>query len=564
MKSDKGKTPRDDSKHGISPTLLDAGSSSQVIATSVSDLERRADMRKVYYAAQILILMIVGITIVFYFNFTAEDAYITYRYSENWVNIGSLVYNEGEPINAMTSPLHAVLSAALFFVTGNTVLSNKIFSFGLLLVSALVVWYRYREHLPLQVLTLILLLPSSVLLWTFGGLETPILLVLATITVILVLRPPPFELNLLCVIFVLAGLAFLTRYDSVLFFLPVTLFAASKTRSIKYLVLALAGAAILPLAWLFVSIYYYGDLLPTSFYVKTPKGHLGDLIFNGAYIGSYLLFVGIIPVVALALVLLVPKKRAINVLYEHFKSIWWLYVGLFLEILYGLTMATHHMMFSFRFFVPYIPSAVILVVDLLRRASETGKVNFSARRPAYLYPGFLLCLMLFQLYQHVYTYNHSINGISLIGEYRAIGIRDYVRYMEILKLEALDIENHWEMANEASGRRPRIITYAAGMLPYTYRESYIYEKLVSYRHCHQRYQQRLHADYIHILAPRQGEVNEQLPGGEDSYALVSSYEMFFDGSMQHFLVYYNPTPKEHNLTVGISDPCEVSTQAKNE
>jgi arabinofuranosyltransferase len=520
-------------------------------------------MRNFYYYLHLPLLIIIGISAVFYFNFTAEDAYITYRYAENWVNTGSLVYNEGEPINAMTSPLHAILSAALFFVTGNTVLSNKIISLVLLLLSALLVWYRYRKHLYLHVLAIILLLPPCVLLWTFGRLETPILLFLATITVILADRPPPFRLNLLCVIFLLAGLAFLTRYDSILFFLPVTLYVASKTRSIKHVVIALAGAAILPLAWLFVSIYYYGDLLPTSFYVKTPKGNLGGLIFNGVYIASYLLYVGIIPIVALVFVLLVPKHRTIDVLYRHFKSLWWLYMGLLLEILYGLTMATHHMMFSFRFFVPYIPSTVILVVDLLRRASETSEVDLTTGRPAYLFTGFLLCLTLFQLYQNVYTYNHSVNGISSIGEYRALGIRDYVSYMQILKQEALEIENHWEVINGDSGRRPRIITFAAGMLPYTYRESYIYEKLVSYRHCHERYRQGLYADYIHIVAPRLGQVDQQLPRSEDSYDLVSSYEMFFDGSMQKFLVYYNPKPEAHNLSVRIYEPCELGKKAEN-
>jgi hypothetical protein len=513
-------------------------------------------MRKFYYYLHLPILILVGISAVFYFNFTAEDAYITYRYAENLVNTGSLVYNEGEPINAMTSPLHAVLSAALFFVTGNTVLSNKIISLVLLFLSALLVGYRYRKNLPLQALALILLLPPCVLLWTFGGLETPILLFLATVTVILALRPPPFRLNLLCGIFLLAGLAFLTRYDSILFFLPVTLYVVSKTRSIKHVVIALAGAAILPLAWLLVSFYYYGDLLPTSFYVKTPNGNLGGLIFNGVYIVSYLLFVGIIPVLALVFLLLVPKHLTIDVLYRHFKSIWWLYLGLLLEILYGLTMATHHMMFSLRFFVPYIPSTVILVVDLLRQASATREVDLSTGRPAYLFTGFLLSLTLFQLYQNVYTYDHSVNGISSIGEYRALGIRDYVSFMQVLKQEALDIENHWEGIHGDSGPRPRIITFAAGMLPYTYRESYIYEKLVSYRHCQERYRQGLYADYIHIVAPRQGQVDQQLPRPEDSYFLVSSYEMFFDGSMQKFLVYYNPKPEAHNLSARIYDPCQ--------
>ena len=522
-------------------------------------------MSKLYSYAQVPIVLILIISAIFYFNFTAEDAYITYRYAENFVNIGSLVYNQGEPINAMTSPLHALVSAALFSATGHTVLSNKILALFLLLLSAILVWQRYKDQPRWQLLSLILILmPPSVLLWTFGGLETPILLFLATVTVLLVERRPPFELNRLCLIFFLAGLAFLTRYDSILFFLPATLYAASKSRSIKYVLIAIAGAAILPLAWLAVSINYYGDLLPTSFYVKTPKGNLGELIFNGVYIASYLFYVGLIPVVALVLGLLIPKHRTLDVLYRHFKSIWWLYAGLLLEILYGLTMATHHMMFSFRSFVPYIPASAILAVDLLRRAVETRAVDLSTQRPASLFAGFLLCLTLFQLYQNVYTYHHSVNGISLVGEYRAVGIRDYVRFMWILKQEALDIEHHWATINEGSGRRPRILTYAAGMLPYTYKESYIYEKLVSYRHCYERYQQALYADYIHILAPRQGQVDQQLPRPENSYKLVSSYEMFFDGSRQKFLVYYNPSPEVHNLSARINEPCKLDHRAENE
>ena len=521
-------------------------------------------MSKFYYYAHLPVLLILIISAIFYFNFTAEDAYITYRYAENFVNIGSLVYNAGEPINAMTSPLHAILSAALFFATGQTVLGNKILALFLLLFSALFVWHRFKNQPQWQLLALILiLLPPSVLLWTVGGLETPILLFLATVTVLLVEQRPPFKLNLLCLIFFLAGLAFLTRYDSILFFLPVTLYAASKARSIKHVLIAVAGAAILPLTWLFISIYYYGDLLPTSFYVKTPIGNLGGLIFNGIYIASYLFYVGLLPVVALVFVLLVRKHRTIDILYRHFKSIWWLYAGLLLEILYGLTMATHHMMFSFRFFVPYIPASAILVMDLLRRAVETREADISVWRPTSLFAGFLLCLTLFQLYQNVYTYNHSVNGLSLVGEYRALGIRDYVRFIQILKQEALDIEHHWETIHGASGRRPRIITYAAGMLPYTYKESYIYEKLVSYRHCNERYHQGLYADYIHILAPRRGQVEQQLPRPEDTYDLVSSYTMFFDGSLQKFLVYYNPRPEAHNLSAGINDPCNQGESAAN-
>jgi hypothetical protein len=517
-------------------------------------------MKKFHYYLQLLVLILIGISAMFYLRFTAEDAYITYRYAENWVNTGSLVFNEGEPINAMTSPFHAVLSAALFFATNNTVLSNKIIALFLLLLSAFLVWSRFRNHPQWQVLALVLMLmPPSVLLWTFGGLETPILLFLATSAVLLAERTPPFSLTLLCTAFALAGLAFLTRYDSILFFAPLTLCVASKARAIRHIVIALVGAAVLPLVWFVISLLFYGDLLPTSFYVKTPKGSLGDLLSNGIYIASYLLYVGIIPALVLALILLRSKHGAFAFLFKHFKTFWWFYLGLFLELMYGLTIATHHMMFSFRFFIPYLPAAVILVVDLLHRTSETQELDLSTGRPAYLFTGFLLCLVLFQLYQNVYTYQHSVNGISVIGEYRSLGVREYVSFMQILKEEAFDVEKHWEGIHGAGSRRPRIITFAAGMLPYTYRESYIYEQLVSYRHCHERYQQGLYADYLHILVPRHGRLEKQLPRSEDSYVIVSSYEMFFDGSMQKFLVYYNPKPEGHNLSAGIYDFC---TQAE--
>ena len=520
-------------------------------------------MRKFYYILQFSVLTVFAISGVYFSKFTAEDAFITYRYAENWINIGSLVYNQGEPINAMTSPFHAILSAALFWVTGNTVLSNKVVAIILVLVSALIVWNHSRNHPQWQVFALVLvLLPPSILLWTFGGLETPLLLFLVTVTVSLAYREPPYDFGMVCAVFLLAVLGVLTRYDSILFFVPLTVYVALNARSLKYAAIAFIGAGFLFLSWLAVSILYYGDLLPTSYYVKTPILNLNGLFFNGIYISSYLLFIGLLPVLLLTFFLIQPKHKVHSILFGHIKTKVWLYLGLLLELLYGLTIATHHMMFSFRFFVPYIPAAAILVVDLLRNASEITEVDSFSGRPARVFTGFLLCLMLFQIYQNVYTYRRSVNGISMIGEYRSLGVEDYVRFIQILKQEALDIEKHWELIGGAMNRRPRIITFAAGMLPYTYRDAYIYEKLISYRHCHQRQNQGLHADYIHILAPRLGQLDEQLPGPDERYLMVSAYELYFDGSKQMFLVYYNPNPEEHNLGRKIYEHCQQLEKAK--
>ena len=165
-----------------------------------------------------------GVSVFYFFNFTAEDAYITYRYAENLVNTGALEFNQGESINALTSPLHALLSSALFYVTGHTVLANKIMGLFFLVVSAFLVWRRFKALPELQLLVLsLILLPSCVSLWAVGGLETPLLLFLATATAVTVDRnsASTFSLKLLCLITLMAGLGILVRYDSVLFFVPV-------------------------------------------------------------------------------------------------------------------------------------------------------------------------------------------------------------------------------------------------------------------------------------------------------------------------------------------------------
>ena len=532
------------------PTVLRAGRSALT------------GLRPLDASVQVLTLLVALVSVAFYFNFTAEDAYITYRYAENLVDGGALTYNKGEPINAMTSPLHAMVSAVLYVVTGQTALSNKLVGVLLLVSSTMLVWRRLVGYPRWQSLVLVLvLLPSSVLLWTLGGLETPLLLFLATGLVVITDQKVHFDLSVLCGLFFLASLAFLARYDSVLFFLPILLHAVSKARSPKHVFLAVLGAAVLPAAWLAVSLTYYGDLLPTSFYVKTPEAAFGRLVTNGSYIGGYLLYVGLIPTIILALLGVLLGNGPRHAVLLHLRSRWWLVAGLLLELLYGLTMATHHMMFSFRFFVPYLPAAALLVVELARRAFVEAEGVPTSRRKAGLLAGFILVVMVSQVYQIRYAYTHSVNGLSPVGEYRLLGIRDYVRFMDLLKQEAVDVEAHWTALEARPDRQPRIITFAAGILPYTFRDSYIYEKLVSYRHCHERYQQARHADYIHILAPRQGAIDQQLPKPAASYSLVSKYEMHFDGSLQEFLVYYNPEPEAHNLTATINEPCQKAGQS---
>lgn len=513
--------------------------------------------RAIYYSAQTAVVILAAVCLHYYYDFTAEDAFITYRYSETLVDSGALVYNPGEAINALTSPLHAIISAALYAATGQTVMSNKVMAILFLTGVTLLIWYRFKAQPHWQLLALsLLVLPPSVLLWTLGGLETPILLLLATLMAWMSdrARAQGMNLRLLCVLGLLASFAFLTRYDSILFSLPILAYAAFRSRSAWNVVMAGAVAAILPLTWFAFSLWFYGDLLPTSFYVKTPDGSLENLAYNAVYIATYLQYVGLIPAMALAIAQLWLRRRVVQTVSLQLKRQWWLYLGLALEITYGLMIATHHMMFSSRYFVPFLPTAVLLVVDFVR-ASEPPAATRASHKATALFLVFVGGLVGLQLYQEAYTYDRSVNGLAPIGEYRALGVREYVDFTRILRQEGLDIEAHWMTVEDSLRRPPRILTYAAGVLPYTFREAYIYEKLVSYRHCQQRVRQGLYADYLHLIAPRHGSITEQLPGPVNDFVLISAYEADFDGTWQRFLVYFNPNPRPHNLSADIGLPC---------
>jgi hypothetical protein len=385
------------------------------------------------------------------------------------------------------------------------------------------------------------------------------LLGLATATVVLVSTTRVFKLMTLCLIFLLAGLSFLTRYDSALFFLPVLTYVSLNAQSRWHVLIATAVGALLPIVWLTISITYYGDLLPTSFYIKTPGYGLRLVWQNARYIIMYLFFAGIIPVLILLVILARRNGGMRQLVGDDFRSSWWLYLALSCQLLYGLTMATHHMMFGFRFFVPYLPAAVMMVIGLLRRGIDTDTINHRSRRTATAVVVFLTYLFLTQGFQFFYVHNHSVNGQKLIGEFRNIGVRDYVGFIQTLQLIAIDIENHWTLKQGDRDRPPRVHTYAEGMMPYSFKNSYIYGRLVSYRHgfgsgphTHQKIL-KLSADYVNIVAPRHGPVEAQLLDRADNYILVSSHETFYGGSMQSLLVYYNPNPAEHVLGPRIDD-----------
>lgn len=489
----------------------------------------------------VLLFLLCAVNVALFFRFTAEDAFITYRYAENLLDYGALEFNRGDAINALTSPLHAVLSSALYFLFTDTVLSNKLLSLAAFSASVYLVCVRYRTVKPVSLLSISLFaLAPGFYLWVFGGLETPYLLFQLTLLIVLVdkFSHSFWSKKRLSFIYGLSGLIFLTRFDSALFLIPVILFTLTQSIRLKGILTAFLVGGFLPVSWLLFSWIFYGDILPTSFYIKTPGFDVSLLLTNGFYIAFQLLLFGYLPTLLLFFVL--TGKRSISIVIKQLKRYWWLYSGLTLFLLYGLTMATTHMMFSFRFFVPYLGILTLLICDLFISANQDeGKVSSEfdwKLKPCVLSLVFIVCV--FQLYHSYYTHDRSVSGLSYVGEYQNLSVRDYKRFEEVLREESIAIRNHWQAHGEFEEDTLKVFTYAGGVLPYNLKEAYVFEKLVSYKPGLDFAEQAAKADYIHLLSPRHGSVADQLPLPIDEYELVSNQRLIFDGEPQNFLVYF--------------------------
>jgi hypothetical protein len=488
--------------------------------------------------------------------FTADDALIVLRYAANLSEYRQWAFNPGERICALTSPLHGLLSAALFPLFRENLFGYKFLAIAVV-VGALAVAWRSLQAAPAEAalfVVLTLLSPQTVV-WTVGGLETPYLLALITGIVLIARREGERgSAGRRSLLSLLIGLAFLTRYDSLVFTLPliVTLVARSRGKPGEWI--RLLPGLLLALGWLWFARFYFGDIFPTSFYRKTPllgpRAYPANLFYELEFLVVTGLVVPVLPI--LAAWRRDPSCR--EAIIRQVRAEGWLYAGISLFLLYGLTAVTTHMMFAYRFLVPYLPAMTLALLSLegARREAEGG-VEAARRGPPF---PVLAGLMAWQIAVMGLL---CFRGVNLTRQYEYVheSLRNYVTaFVPAMERNADDLRRHWERLPESRVRWPRVATYAAGVLPFRYRQTVILESLVSYRRrCQPERDGIGSADYIHLITPRHGTLAQQLPGPPSAYVRVSAYAVVFDGKPERFEVYYCPHPAPYVIPARIGDPC---------
>ena len=196
-------------------------------------------------------------------GFTNEDSYITLRYAENLAAGRGLVYNPGEPVLGVTTPLYALLLAGFLVCGLPALLIGKLLCIAADAWLILVLW-RWLEGLGERraawLVAVFFTINDHFLRWTTSGMESALVASLG-ITAWRWLQEGRERRAGLAL-----GVLFLLRWDSLLLAgvaLGERLFTTRRV-PIKPVLLLLLVA----LPWVITAMCYYGTPIPSTMHAK--------------------------------------------------------------------------------------------------------------------------------------------------------------------------------------------------------------------------------------------------------------------------------------------------------
>jgi arabinofuranosyltransferase len=200
-----------------------------------------------------------------------DDAFITFRTLDNFVNGYGLRWNISERVQSFTNPLWLFIHAPFYFFWRDAYHLTIIISLICSLTSIAIVAYTFKKSPFVTACFLITPLLLSQLWVEFGvsGLENPLSYLLFAIfgwiSVCYKNTDRWFWLSFI------VALAMLNRLDVVLIYIPPMVWLACKEWRILKWRYAIMGMVPL-LAWLAFSLVYYGFVFPNTKYAKLNTG----------------------------------------------------------------------------------------------------------------------------------------------------------------------------------------------------------------------------------------------------------------------------------------------------
>ncbi len=220
----------------------------------------------------ILALILVGTRI-----WVGEDAFISFRYIENFVHGNGLVYNLGERVEGFTHPLWIFLLAVFRFI-GFELRPTAIFLglFFSLTSIVLLLFLDSKKNMLLPVGVIFLISNSVFRDFATSGFETSLSFFLVTVLALIIkkhgLQQKPFQIGIVSSLLVVNRPETFLIFLYLLFYYCGILFFRKKPESVRFLQLPVIQFVIpfllIVLPYQIFRMGYYGDLFPNTFHAK--------------------------------------------------------------------------------------------------------------------------------------------------------------------------------------------------------------------------------------------------------------------------------------------------------
>ncbi|MGE3841558.1 MAG: hypothetical protein AB7I50_08220 [Vicinamibacterales bacterium] len=210
-------------------------------------------------------------------SWVVDDAYITFRTVNNVLNGYGPTWNTAERVQAYSHPLWMMLITSVVAFTGEFFFTSIFVSVTLTLTAAALaaVWLtdQFRSTLWKVPLLLIALIASKAVIdFSSSGLEYPLSYLLVSLFLLSTFSARPFASPWRPMSFgvLIASLAFLTRPDTLVIYLPcLILLATRRGPGVGQRAISVALWSSPASLWVAFSLLYYGYPLPNTAYAKS-------------------------------------------------------------------------------------------------------------------------------------------------------------------------------------------------------------------------------------------------------------------------------------------------------
>jgi hypothetical protein len=337
---------------------------------------------------------------------TQDDAYITLRYAGNLARGEGLVFNPGEFVEGYSNFLYTLLLAAFIRLDSHPMVAAK--AIGLVSgCAAILGTWKLASRLPeaskaAWLAPLLLAISPAFAAWSVLGLET----VFYSLLILLAAQSAmsgPLGPRSAAVSGLLFALVALTHPEGALFFVATVVFLLVKGRAREWIP-GLASFALVFGGFLVWRVWYYGDLLPNTYYAKSGLGLLA-IVRGAKYLFEFFKSYGgpVVPFLALVPLFWGPPSSAV----QYLACLAAAYLG-FVIWVGGDNFA------EFRFIVPILPILYLLAAEGAVRGVRELRNRRSAwnRRRAAPLAALAAFTAAFMLAPVVYSFAPQLRGLA--------------------------------------------------------------------------------------------------------------------------------------------------------